>query len=220
MVPRPVSLFRQAARSTLAAVLPRRVYMTHGPRASRAVCLTFDDGPHPELTPRLLDLLADLEVVATFFVIGKQVEKYPEVVRRIVQEGHGIGNHTYSHPQRQALTTQGAAVEVTRSAEVIAQIAGTTPSLFRPPRGQVTARDLWRLWREGLTTVLWNVDPKDYKTASADELREWFRARELTGGDLVLFHDTHPTALQILPELVASARARGLRFTPVESWTK
>lgn len=220
MVPRPAALFKQAARRTLAAVLPRRVFLTRGPRSSRAVCLTFDDGPHPELTPRLLDLLAQLEVVATFFVIGRQAEKHPDVVRRIVQDGHALGNHTYSHPQRRELTARAAADEVSRCSEALAQIVGKIPTLFRPPRGQVTARDLVRLWRDGLTTVLWNVDPKDYKTASADELREWFRARELKAGDIVLLHDTHPHAIQALPELVSSARGGGLGFTRVGSWTK
>lgn len=219
-MPRPASLFKQGARRALAAVLPPRVFLARGPRSSRAVCLTFDDGPHPELTPRLLDLLAQLEVVATFFVIGSQAEKHPDLVRRIVQDGHALGNHTYSHPQRSEITARAAADEVSRCSELLAHIVGRSPALFRPPRGQVTARDLLRLWRERLTTVLWNVDPKDYKTSSADELREWFRARGLTAGDIVLLHDTHPHAIQALPDVVASARARGLQFTHADSWTK
>src|SRR4051812_443266 len=153
---RPVSWFRQAVRRTLALTLPRRVYITHGPGRSRAVCLTFDDGPHPELTPRLLDLLARLGVPATFFVIGQEVEKYPELVRRMVAEGHTVGNHSYSHPARESISPREAAAEVTECAMVLARLLGKPPTLYRPPRGKVTARDLWRLWRTGMTTVLWN----------------------------------------------------------------
>jgi peptidoglycan/xylan/chitin deacetylase (PgdA/CDA1 family) len=219
-VPRLTSWFRQVARRTLAAVLPRRAYLIRGARRSQTVCLTFDDGPHPELTPRLLDLLAELNVPATFFLIGREVEKYPDVVRRIVANGHAVGNHSYSHPPRETLTSGAAATEVRLGSEAIARIVGKPPTLFRPPRGQVTARDLWRLWRGGLTTVLWNVDPKDYNKSSAGDVRDWFRGRDLEGGDLVLFHDTHPLALEVLPDLVASARDRGLEFTTVEAWTK
>ena len=217
---RPVMWLKQVARRTLAVVLPRRVYLTHGGRRSGAVCLTFDDGPHPDLTPRLLDLLAEHEVLATFFVIGREAEKYPDVVRRIAAAGHAIGNHTYSHPHRSALTSSGVAEEIRRGSEAIAGITGTVPTLFRPPRGQVTPRDLWRLWRDGLTTVLWNVDPKDTKKQSTDEVRDWFRGRAVRSGDLVLFHDNHPHALGVLPDLINSAWERGLEFTTVETWTK
>src|SRR5436305_246824 len=96
-----ISWLRQVCRYGLAAMLPRRVYLTHGPRRGREMCLTFDDGPHPDLTPRLLDLLADLQVRATFFLIGQEAEKYPEIVRRIAAEGHTVGNHTYSHGVRE-----------------------------------------------------------------------------------------------------------------------
>lgn len=219
MVPRPRSLFKQAGRA-MTALLPRHVYLSRGPRRSRAVCLTFDDGPHPELTPRLLDLLAELEVPATFFVIGREAEKYPDVVRRIVAEGHAVGNHSYSHPRRETLTTQTMAEEIRLGSEALARIVGTPPTLFRPPRGQVTTRDLWRLWRGGITTVLWNVDPKDYNKKSADAVRDCFRGRAFQSGDLVLFHDIHPHAIEVLPELVASVRSRGLGFTTAEAWAK
>jgi peptidoglycan-N-acetylglucosamine deacetylase len=181
--------------------------------------MTFDDGPHPELTPRLLDVLAELQVRATFFLIGRQVDMFPHVVRRMIDEGHCVGHHSYSHRPRGSLTAFEAAEETTRGAEALGSVLGKTPTLYRPPGGKLTGRDLLRLWREGFTTVLWNVDPKDYNRKSAHDVRLAFAQRPLEAGDLVLFHDNHPHALEILPELVASTRAVGLDFVTVEAWT-
>src|SRR4029450_1220019 len=100
----PGSWLRQSIRRGLAATLPRRVFLTYGPSRSMSVCLTFDDGPHPVLTPRLLDVLAVLRVGAPFFLIRREAEKYPDVVRRMSNEGHCVGHHSYSHPPRMSLT--------------------------------------------------------------------------------------------------------------------
>jgi peptidoglycan/xylan/chitin deacetylase (PgdA/CDA1 family) len=215
---RPTLLVRQAARRGLAAALPRRLYLTSGPRHNRDICLTFDDGPHPEHTPRLLDRLGELSVPATFFLIGREAEKYPDLVRRMAAEGHGVGNHTYSHPARVATSARQWTADVARGEEVLAGILGWQPSLFRPPHGRVTAGDLWGLWRRGRTVVLWSVDPKDYSKPEAEAVRDWFRERPLGAGDLVLFHDNHTPAAAVLPELVVAARSRGFSFTTVDVW--
>jgi peptidoglycan-N-acetylglucosamine deacetylase len=216
----PGSWLRQSIRRGLAATLPRRVFLTHGPKGSHSVCLTFDDGPHPDLTPRLLDVLAELRVRATFFLIGREVERFPEVVRRMIEEGHSVGHHSYSHPPRRSLTARQAADETEGGAEALAALLGRRASLYRPPGGKLTGRDLLRLWRSGFTTVLWNVDPKDFNKRSADEIRCVFTNRPLESGDLVLFHDNHPHAIEILPELVARTRRDGLEFETVDAWTK
>jgi peptidoglycan/xylan/chitin deacetylase (PgdA/CDA1 family) len=213
------SRFRQALRRGLSVVLPRRVFMTHGPADSRAVCLTFDDGPDPELTPRILDLLAEKRVPGTFFVIGRQAEKYPDIVRRMIAEGHVVGNHSYSHPSRTTLSVSQVAAEVVRASEIIASIVGEPPRHYRPPNGKLTARDLLKFWRLGLSTVLWNVDPKDYNKTTADEVLAHFDNRPPEAGDLILFHDNHPHAISILPELIATSRKRGLEFKSVDAWT-
>jgi peptidoglycan-N-acetylglucosamine deacetylase len=220
MASRSVSWFRQVIRRGLAATLPRRVFLTHGPRRSGNVCLTFDDGPHPELTPRLLDLLVENCVRATFFVIGREAEKYPHLVRRMIDDGHCVGSHSYSHRPRGLLSAREAANEITRGAEVVGAILGELPKLYRPPEGKLTGRDLLKLWRLGFTTVLWNVDPKDYNKPSAEDVKLELAKRKLESGDLVLFHDTHPHAVEILPDLITSARESGLEFGTVEAWMK
>jgi len=172
------------------------------------------------LTPRLLDVLAELSVRATFFLIGREVERFPDVVRRMIDEGHCVGHHSYSHPPRRSLTARQAADETSRGARAVAALLGRTANLYRPPGGKLTGRDLVRLWRGGFTTVLWNVDPKDYNKRSADEVRCAFANRPLESGDIVLFHDNHPHAVEILPDLVARARRDGLEFDTVDAWTE
>ena len=221
MSPRRMSRYRQVLKCGLAASLPRRIYMTQGPRRSGAVCLTFDDGPHPEVTPRLLDLLRDLQILGTFFLIGREAEKYPELVRRIAIEGHAIGSHSYAHPARETLTRHEASSEVTKGVEVIGRILGHPPTLYRPPRGKVTVGDMWHLWGAGMTVVLWNVDPMDWsEQRTTAEVEDWFQNRPLESGDLVLFHDNRPMVLEVLPGLVVATRRLNLTFATVEAWTK
>lgn len=212
------SAIRQLARRGLAATLPRRFFVVRGPRSARSVCLTFDDGPHPEHTPQLLAFLRRERVPATFFLVGREAEKYPDLVRQMVADGHAVGSHSYSHPRRADLSQSQVEDEVARGNAVLTRIVGSSSALFRPPQGKVTARDLWWMWRAGLTVVLWNVDPRDYASPTSQTVRDWFAARELRSGDVVLFHDTHPHALAVLPDVVGTARARGLTFTTVRAW--
>jgi peptidoglycan/xylan/chitin deacetylase (PgdA/CDA1 family)/glycosyltransferase involved in cell wall biosynthesis len=211
---------RQLLRRALTALLPRRRFLTRGPAESGSVCLTFDDGPHPEHTPRLLDGLRRQGVRATFFVVGRQAERYPELVRRIAAEGHTLGHHSYSHSEPGQTSARQLLDEVRRTRDLLAGLTGTPPVLFRPPKGSLTARKLWGLWRAGQTVVLWNVDPKDYARRAAGEVRDWFRRRPLNGGDLVLMHDNHPHAAEVVPGLVEDAHGRGLTFSQLPEWTQ
>jgi peptidoglycan-N-acetylglucosamine deacetylase len=211
-------LVRQLLRRALAVALPRRLFVVRGPARSRAVCLTFDDGPDPDHTPRLLDVLRDLDLRATFFVIGERAARYPEIVRRIPNEGHAIGHHSYQHREPGGMTSRGLWDEVTKTRALLKSLIGRDVCLFRPPKGKLTVSSLWRLWIGGQTVVLWNTDPKDYAMASVDSLRAYFDNRPLCGGDIVLLHDTHAHAADILPELAAQTRARGLSFGRVPDW--
>src|SRR5262249_3985118 len=204
---------RQVTRRAMAAVLPRRLFLTYGPAASRALCLTFDDGPHPEYTPRLLDALKQHDIRATFFVIGQEAEQHPDLVRRMAAEGHVIGHHSYTHSRPEETTAETLLQEVRRTQELFTRLLGRPSPLFRPPLGKVTVKKLWRLWRAGLQVVLWNLDPKDFACPSADMVRAWFQERVLRGGDLVLLHDTQPHAAVVVPDLAAAAARQGLTFT-------
>jgi glycosyltransferase involved in cell wall biosynthesis/peptidoglycan/xylan/chitin deacetylase (PgdA/CDA1 family) len=214
------SPWRQLLRRSMTAVLPRRLFLTRGPSAGASVALTFDDGPHPEHTARLLDVLRECQAPATFFVIGEQARRYPDLVRRMVAEGHVVANHTYyNHPGAPVPRSfQELTDDIRRTNDLLADILGAPVRLFRPPHGKLTARIAWWLWRSGYTIALWNADPKDYTCASADEVRSWFTSHPIAVGDVVVMHDTHPHAATIVPELVTTVRQRGFRLTSLADW--
>ncbi|MBL8798965.1 MAG: glycosyltransferase [Planctomycetia bacterium] len=210
--------WRQGVRRALQAVLPRRLMLFRGPRTSSGVCLTFDDGPHPEHTPRLLDVLKEHNLRATFFVIGERAARHPEIIRRMAAEGHVIGNHTYRHLPPDEVTAPALLDEVGTCRELLGGLLGKPPDWFRPPHGKVTAAKLWALWRANQTVVLWNQDPRDFACADAATLQRWFDARPLRGGDVVLLHDDRPHAAAVVPALARAVRGRQLEFTTIAEW--
>ncbi len=125
-----------------------------------AVCLTFDDGPHPEHTPRLLDALAAEHVKATFFVVGCRAQRYPDLVRRMVREGHDVGHHSYFHREPAATSCRSLMWEVDETVGLLRDEFGIHSTLFRPPKGVVTLPKLTGLWARGQTVVLWTVDAR------------------------------------------------------------
>lgn len=176
------------------------------------VWLTFDDGPHPEYTPRLLNVMRDSGVKGTFFLVGVHAQSHPELVRRIASEGHAIGHHTFHHKPSEATSARGLLEEVAICRNLLRSLTGRAPSLFRPPNGKLSLHRLCRLWAAGQQVVLWNVDPKDFALGSASELADWFRGHPLLPGDVVLLHDNHPYVAEALPEVIVETRSRGLEF--------
>lgn len=195
---------RQAAKSVLSWIVPPRWLLTGGPSGiAPSVALTFDDGPHPVHTPRLLDVLQRAGLRATFFVIGELASRHPDLVRRIVDEGHELGNHTWSHSEPRSTTTRQFLTEIQQTDGYLAGLTGTIPRTVRPPKGELNWSKLSGLWARGKTVALWNVDPRDYKVTSADEIVAWASQYRPAAGDIVLFHDNHPWAAIALEVLVA-----------------
>ncbi len=203
---------RQAVKHVLLATLPRYAIVAD---AGGSVCLTFDDGPHPEHTPRLLDVLAEEGVPATFFVIGERAEKHPKILERIVAEGHALGTHSYHHCAPELVSAARLVEETRRCNLLLMAITGRPSTLARPPYGKITGAKILAMWGERQTIVLWNKDPRDYEHEDAAELPRFFDAHPLSQGDIVLLHDVYPWAARSLPPLVREARDRGLRFTTV-----
>lgn len=215
----PRSSWRQRAKGVVGWAMPLRMFIAGGPVAGGRICLTFDDGPHPDNSARVLDVLGEHGVKATFFVIGERAARHPELVARAAREGHVVGNHTYFHLDPKKTSAVALIREVRQTRRLLAELLGETSDLFRPPLGAVTAAKLLGLWAVRQTVVLWNSDPLDYRAQSADCVRSWFEAHPLAPGALVLMHDDRPFAAQVLPELIRSARDRGLTFTTVRHWT-
>jgi peptidoglycan-N-acetylglucosamine deacetylase len=202
----------------MAEALPRRLFMVTGPSSSRAIALTFDDGPDPVHTPAVLQRLEALGIRATFFVIGEKAEAHPELVSRIVEEGHALGHHSWSHGAPAQVGARTLLQEARRTADLLGRIAGRAPRLFRPPFGKVTAAKLVGLWGIGQSVVLWNQDPKDFGLRDPSALHRWFGDARLSGGDILLMHDTHALAAPSLESLATRAARLGLAFATPGEW--
>ncbi len=209
---------RQMVKTAMTGLLPPSVFVTR--LSGSAVALTFDDGPHPEHTPPLLDLLADLKVAATFFVVGARAAEQPELVRRMVAEGHEVGHHTYSHFSPQETSVWQLVAEVRRTDRLLRELTGQRARRFRPPLGKVTPAQLVALWGMAQTIVLWNSDPRDYDCTGPEPIHDFFAAHPLGGGEIVLLHEQHRHTAAALPELIEAARSRGLHFTTVGGWLR
>jgi len=209
---------------TLAAWPQSQLYgrvVSHGPGDARLVALTFDDGPNDPATSRLLDVLAPKDVKATCFVGGENVEVYPDTARRIVAEGHALGNHSYRHRKRDALLDPGYG-ELERAQRAIAAVVGFRPALYRAPNGFHTPWQLRAVRRAGLVTVHWNVQTKDWERPDPDTIVR--RVLEhVRPGAIVLLHDGDDTrhgsdrapTVEALPQIIDALRARGYRFVTV-----
>lgn len=182
---------------------------------SPVVAMTFDDGPHPTHTPRLLDMLRERRARATFYLIGNRVAAYPQIARRIADEGHEIGNHSWSHPFMDRLGARAVTQEIDRTTNVIFQVTGRPPVTFRPPYGAFTRAQRTGLHdARSLPTILWSVDPQDWLRPGAGVV-----SRRILGharqGDIVLSHDIHRGTIDAMPQTLDGLAARGLRFVTV-----
>lgn len=180
----------------------------------KCVALTFDDGPGQD-TQRLLQILADKHVSATFFLVGRNVEARPEVARATAEAGHLLANHTWDHPQLTTLDDEAVRSELERTQDVIASATGQTPDVLRPPYGDVDDRVRSIATRTGLRVVLWNLDTEDWRTKSTEETRR----RAVSGaqpGSVVLMHDIHATTVDAVPGIVDDLRAQGFRLVTVD----
>jgi peptidoglycan/xylan/chitin deacetylase (PgdA/CDA1 family) len=183
---------------------------------ANSVALTFDDGPDPVDTPKLLDLLREKGVKATFFVVGKRAEQYPEIVRRAWAEGHLVANHTWSHPNLFCfLTPARLRSEIERGTESVRRSCGFRPRLFRSPVGMRHPLLRPYLQDAGLEYVSWTIRTRDTLTRNSGVLARRILDRA-QGGDIILLHDRLPRGadamLEALPRVIDELRQRGFQF--------
>lgn len=180
------------------------------------VALTFDDGPG-EHTSRLLDILAAHEVPATFYTVGRQVEKRPDVIRRMKAAGHQIGNHTYDHPQLTTVSADEVRSQIART-DALLRAQGVTPSTVRPPYGSYNTTVLQVLGSLGHGAVNWNVDPQDWQLRHTPTVVQRVTSAASPGA-ILLLHDVHPTSVDAVPEIIRTLKARGYHFVTVDQIT-
>jgi peptidoglycan-N-acetylglucosamine deacetylase len=184
---------------------------THAPY----LAMTFDDGPSVDYTPRLLDMLKARHIKATFFLVGKNVQAHPELVRRIIAEGHEVGNHTWDHPQLSKLSDAQATDEIEKTQDAIRAACGVTPSLLRPPYGALNKPEhIWIPQELKLNVIYWTVDTEDWKRPGAAAITQ----RVLSGakpGAIVLQHDIHSQTIDAMPAALDGLIAKGYRLVTV-----
>jgi peptidoglycan-N-acetylglucosamine deacetylase len=179
------------------------------------IAMTFDDGPHETLTPKLLDLLAQKGIKATFFVLGENAERHPEILKRAVAEGHEIGNHSWSHPNLAKLSNEALRSQLQRTDDVIAQAIGSHPKLMRPPYGELTLKQRqWVNSEFGYKVILWAVDPLDWKEPGPSIVAQRI-IQETKPGSIILSHDIHAQTITAMPATFDALLAKGFKFVTV-----
>jgi peptidoglycan-N-acetylglucosamine deacetylase len=193
--------------------------LVHGDRHKKTIALTFDDGPHPRFTPRLLEILKQHKAPATFFVVGEMAEKYPQGIKDEIAAGHNVGNHTYHHVNLTRIPNEMVATEIRACHDVIRSITGTHPHLFRPPGGDYDAQVIETAEALNYTTVLWTDDPGDYASPGTGVI-EQRTLRAARNGGIILLHDGDQQTLDILPDLLDALKARGFIFVTIDELMK
>ncbi|MBF9036847.1 polysaccharide deacetylase family protein [Rhodobacterales bacterium HKCCE2091] len=193
----------------------RHIVVTRANVAQPYMGLTFDDGPHPSLTPLLLDTLAMRGVRATFFLVGRNAARYPQIVQRIAAEGHEIGNHTWSHPSLLGWSDGGVLSEIDRTSDAIAAATGSPPALFRPPYGNFTQRQAMMLYEaRGMPTILWSVDTLDWQRPGSGVIAHRM-VQGATPGAVILAHDIQGPTVRAVPLALDGIEARGMHGAQV-----
>lgn len=191
------------------------ITFTRVPIAEKYVAITFDDGPHPQNTPRLLDILRARNIKATFYVIGRSVDVHPQIVRRTVAEGHEIGNHSHTHRLLSKLGDSELRLEMSRCRDAIARASGVQPRTMRPPYGGLTQRQRELVHAEfGYPTILWSVDPLDWKRPGPSVVASRLVSGTTPGG-ILLAHDLHSQTVDAMPAALDGLLRRGYKFVTV-----
>jgi peptidoglycan/xylan/chitin deacetylase (PgdA/CDA1 family) len=197
---------RWLIKEALYRFAPRPLLLRRGNPVRNQIALTIDDGPDSLYTPQILDIFQRYGVRATFFVVGRCAERYPDIVRRMAEEGHEVGNHSYSHPYFHRLSWKAATEEIGMTCSVLDVVLATKCRLFRPPFGKLSTRSLIPAWLANQHVVMWNVDLKDYRATTAQVEAQLDRT-PLSSGDIILYHGTSDASLQALPYVVEAALA-------------
>jgi len=206
------------------AVLVRKGTIYRVPGPEKVVALTFDDGPSPEWTPKILDELKKADVKATFFMLGKNVERYPEIAKRVAAEGHEIENHTYGHRVLLYYKMNELEKEIRDTEKVIKDVTGQSTKYFRPPKAWVTGDEKRKIKEMGYGIVLWTLNSKDWVSFHDKQITQYILYR-IRPGDIILFHDSgavfsteggdRSQTVKTIPRLVKKLKERGYSFVTI-----
>lgn len=189
----------------------------HNPKfETHSVAITFDDGPHPEFTPKVLQLLKQYKAKATFFIIGKNADSYPELVLEIIKEGHTIGNHTYEHNTNFGfMSSEMVVADLTRANSALKKITGLNIQLYRPAFGITNPKIAKAVMTLQLKVIGWNT--RSYDTTRLSEGKVYKRiTRNLKKGDVILLHDTSAKSIAVLERLLLFLQSQSMASITVD----
>ena len=180
------------------------------------ISITFDDGPNPDFTPKVLLLLKENNAKATFFLIGKNAEKHPEIVRQIIEEGHTIGNHSYSHSKNFGFfSAEKVAAELNQTNAILKKITGKEIKMFRPPFGVTNPNIKKALKTTGHFSIGWSKRSLDTTNLSEEKILKRITSN-LKKGDIILLHDTSAKTVAVLEQLLLTLQPHKLQSVPVD----
>lgn len=183
---------------------------------AKQIALTFDDGPYPVFTEQILDVLKKEKIKATFFVVGKNIAKNPQLLQRISQEGHSIGNHTYNHSKITLLSNKKMLAELHKTNMLIKKITGQRAHLFRPPYGTSNKAKLKLIKQANYKVVLWSVNADDFYHQKSGIRKPGSIVKRvlarIKGGDIILMHDKTKEIVAALPQIITRLKKQGYTF--------
>jgi peptidoglycan/xylan/chitin deacetylase (PgdA/CDA1 family) len=211
---------KQVVRTaTATAPVPKVIQRSRPEHGAKVVTLTFDDGPWPGSTQRILAILKEFDVKAAFFMLGIQVKSHPAMAKEVADAGMEICNHSVNHPNLKKLSREGIAKQIQGAQTLIENATGVTPKYFRPPGGNYNAAVKEELARDGLELVQWGVDTEDWKRPGAGVIAD----RAVNGahpGAVILMHDgggEREQTIDALPEIIRRLKAKGYTFVTLDS---
>lgn len=186
-------------------------FITSGPADGKRIALTFDDGPTPGVTDLILDELKRRKLHATFFMIGERIARAPDLARRVLAEGHEIGNHTFTHPKLSTLADEQIEAEIQKTQDIMGEVLNHRAAWFRPPYGTLRQNQAGLVARRGLGIVLWNVDSQDWSQPGEAKIAEMVLT-ESKPGSIILCHDRYEQTAHGIGPILDGLLERG--FAP------
>jgi len=196
------------------------LFFREGDKSVKKVALTFDDGPDSVYTPQMLDVLKQHQVKATFFFIGNRAKLFPEIVQKVVQEGHIIGNHTMTHPDILKLNAQDAMANIQQAEDALAELIGYRTALFRSPYGSLNPERIKEIEKMGYKIIAWNVDSLDWKSLTAEQVKTNI-LENVKEGSIILQHsaggegENLSGSVAALNEIITILKGEGYEFVTI-----
>lgn len=201
-------------KKTLKKVIPNHVLVRELGFEHNTILFTFDDGPHPSITPLVLELFNQHSIKACFFCIGKSAIRYPDLIKAIDDNGHLIGNHTFDHKNVDYISLQEIYNDISKCQEILFKITGKKPLFFRPPRGKITPYSIWAARKAGLKTVLWSIGGGEWGANKGKDSAAIANGvvNSVKSGDILLLHDDYAEVISVLNAIIAHLLKAGINM--------